>query len=219
MAILPQSFAIKLRDDDSFEYFHIKIFYDEIDRIRGAKDIEIRPNDMKLALQKSYIFNRYPNELKNISDQNWRKNELLNTRRDLLKTASYPLHDRLNSIITDDRHARWLVLFGERLGAYLALTGVSTSQIRNAYCLVKNLDFTLSTRSQQESIDPPLYRRMVLLKPRLAYAAKREGGGLNQLSEILGNAIQNSVKTVGDFSRFSQFFEAILAYHKAYGGK
>jgi len=39
------------------------------------------------------------------------------------------------------------------------------------------------------------------------------------LSEILGNAIQNSVKTVGDFPRFSQFFEAILAYHKAYGGK
>ena len=66
-----------------------------------------------------------------------------------------------------------------------------------------------------------------MLKPRLAYqAAKERGRGVEQLRDILTGAIDEIFANNPDddeitkrFERFVQLFEALLAYHRAAGGR
>jgi CRISPR-associated protein Csm2 len=102
------------------------------------------------------------------------------------------------------------------LGRHLKNKKVTTSQIRNAYGNMKKLEMAgwQGNRTQRE---------MLLLKPRLAYAAGRQQDwatkeGLENLRQVIDSAI-NAVTDEESFKRFCQFFEAIIAYHKAAGGK
>jgi CRISPR-associated protein Csm2 len=64
-----------------------------------------------------------------------------------------------------------------------------------------------------------------LLKPKLAYAAGRAGNKdkIHELRPVLDQAIDavkpNEAGAIDRMNTFVQFLEAILAYHKAYGGK
>lgn len=101
---------------------------------------------------------------------------------------------------------------------------VSTSQIRNIFGSSKKIEMSLN-----ETNTPEMYGRLVLLKPKMAYANGRfnkkfKNGdfqipGFNTLVDSLSYAID---KVDGQYDRmktFFNFFEAILAYHKAEGGK
>ena len=85
---------------------------------------------------------------------------------------------------------------------------LSKSQIRNIYGAVKQMQM-------KGGLDP---HKLLMLKPKLAYAAKRHGKGVNMLKEILTPAIDMVGDDPANFDRFVDFFEAILAYHRAYGG-
>jgi CRISPR-associated protein Csm2 len=86
--------------------------------------------------------------------------------------------------------------------------GLTTSQIRNAYGLVKQM--------QMSGFDE---HEFALLKPKLVYAAARAGkDGAHQLGAVLGWGIDAVGSDPAQFERFVDFFEAILAYHKAAGG-
>jgi CRISPR-associated protein Csm2 len=68
-------------------------------------------------------------------------------------------------------------------------------------------------------------RRLVLLKPKMAYRARREPGrAVEELVSVLDPAVDlvvaesDSETQDGHFQRFVEFFEAILAYHRAHGG-
>lgn len=100
-----------------------------------------------------------------------------------------------------------LVEVAQRIGKHLAQQKLATSQIRNVFGEVK--------RMQQRGFDR---NRLLLLKPRLAYAAGRHGGAVKDLKDVLEAAI-GEVKDEEGFGRFVNFFEAILAYHRAEGGK
>jgi len=58
---------------------------------------------------------------------------------------------------------------------------------------------------------------VVLLKPKLAYAAARKKES-KPLSDVMSAAI-DKVNSEEDFKRLVQFIESIIAYHKAEGGK
>ena len=58
---------------------------------------------------------------------------------------------------------------------------------------------------------------MVLLQPKLAYAAARQKAA-KPLSDVMSIAI-DKVHSKEDFERLVQFLESIIAYHKAEGGK
>lgn len=96
---------------------------------------------------------------------------------------------------------------------------VSTSQIRNIYGATKKIDMSLKQDNAQEK-----YSSLLLLKPKMAYANGRHNKnnsirGFTTLVESLSYAID---QVDGDYKRmknFFNFFEAILAYHKAEGGK
>lgn len=102
-----------------------------------------------------------------------------------------------------------LVESAETLGPYLKNLGLTTSQIRNIYGMVKRMEL--------QGFDP---HEFVLLKPKLAYAAKRaRTGGAERLKEVLTLAIDEVGNDAQKFSKFVDLFEAILAYHVAAGGK
>jgi CRISPR-associated protein Csm2 len=58
---------------------------------------------------------------------------------------------------------------------------------------------------------------VVLLKPKLAYAAARQRSA-KPLEEVISVAI-DKVESTKDFERLVQLIESIIAYHKAEGGK
>lgn len=102
-----------------------------------------------------------------------------------------------------------LVKEAEQLGERLA-RNLTTSQIRNIYGAVKKMQM------KGGKLDT---HKLLMLKPKLAYAAKRHGGGVDTLKEVLTQAIDRVGNDQKKFNRFVDFFEAILAYHKAYGGR
>ena len=100
-----------------------------------------------------------------------------------------------------------LVKEAEQRGQQLA-RNLTTSQIRNIYSAVKKMQM----KSELDT------HKLLMLKPKLAYAAKRHGGGVDTLKDVLTQAIDLVGNDSKKFNRFVDFFEAILAYHRAYGG-
>ena len=88
---------------------------------------------------------------------------------------------------------------------------LTTSQIRNVFGAVKVLQM-------REEFD---LHEFVLLKPKLAYAAARakqrdrRSTGADTLKRVLSWAIDEVGSDGKNFTNFVDFFEAILAYHKA----
>lgn len=122
--------------------------------------------------------------------------------------------DEIKSFIQRDNTAKQMVKFAEDLAKEI-VRDVSTSQIRNAYGTVKKLEM-------QSSFNDRAHRELLLLKPKLAYARGRASKKetFKKLEDALGTAIDAVDVTQPDtFKRFCNFFEAILAYHKANGGK
>ena len=122
--------------------------------------------------------------------------------------------EEIKSFIQKDETAKRMVEYAEKLA--IDIKDVSTSQIRNAYGTVKKLEMQEFTEKS--------YRELLLLKPKLAYARGRtetkKKDTFKKLEDALSAAIDAvDVKQPETFKRFCNFFEAILAYHKAHGGK
>lgn len=101
------------------------------------------------------------------------------------------------------------------MGEYLVRGEVSTSQIRNIFSKVKRMKSYEKNKTD-----------LLLLRPKLAYVAGRHGkrkgkeltGAIVDLQVILDECIRK-IKDEKSFKKFQDFFEAILAYHRYYGGK
>jgi len=116
----------------------------------------------------------------------------------------------LPSILGGD--SKKLVENARRLGEHLG-GRLSTSQIRSIFSEVKQM------RRYDED-------RLNLLRPKMAYTAGKHGsrvqgklvGPIVDLQEILDKCIER-ISSEEEFENFKSFFEAILAYHRYYGGK
>ncbi len=106
----------------------------------------------------------------------------------------------------------------KELGAYLCkdhysaeqkkpIKKLSSSQIRNI------LDEIQGMKEQQFN-----QKRLQLLRPKMAYAAGRHKGKVMVLQQVTDQAIQ-MVTNKEQFENFRHFFEAIVAYHRYYGGE
>ena len=119
-----------------------------------------------------------------------------------------------------------LVAYAEKHGSALHKQHrLTTSQIRSVFSRVRKIqadwqpdDVTGLERAKRE---------LQLLKPRLAYqAAKERGKGVDELKDILTTAIDEVFAGTDDnivltqrFRNFVDLFEALLAYHRAAGGR
>jgi len=98
--------------------------------------------------------------------------------------------------------------------------GLSTSQIRNFFSEV--------IRIKESGIEKNIIE-FLLLKPKIAYAAKKaekDGKGVYIFKDIMVKGIDLVLQAKDDtnelkkrFKNFHALFEAILAYHKVHGGK
>jgi len=131
-------------------------------------------------------------------------------------TGNLPSPAEVKRLIGQDQpeeFVRWADQIGQRIARQ-----VTTSQIRNVFGTVRQIE--MNWRGDPEGS----YRQAVLLKPKLGYAAARERGqGLKDLEAVLVPALDAMMEAKPEqkhhcFNRFVEFFEAILAYHKKYGG-
>lgn len=121
----------------------------------------------------------------------------------------------LRAIIVDG-DAEMMVRVAERVGKRLQREKLTTSQIRNFFGAVREIEMRWP-HSEKEAI-----RQLLLLTPKLAYYVGKAKGdnkmSLTHLDETLRPCINLVQGDRERFSRFVDFFEAILAYHKYYGG-
>ncbi len=120
-----------------------------------------------------------------------------------------------------DYKIRELVEDTEKLGRKLAQEyKLKTTQIRKFLDAVNRLKAKISGMTQlPEDVKAELH----LLRPKLAYAAARQAtnsnsGPVEPLKRVLEAALKMDMD-MEDFSRLVQLIEAIIAYHKAAGGK
>jgi len=140
-----------------------------------------------------------------------------------------PSSEELQKVIVDG-DPKVLVELAERIGKDLAQPegkrnspeALATSQIRAIFGKVRELDMRLRAGHvpSNAELDETTYRELQLLRPKLAYqAARAPGRGVTNLRKVLDPAIQLVERDRARFQHFVDFFEAILAYHRAHGGQ
>jgi CRISPR-associated protein Csm2 len=111
-----------------------------------------------------------------------------------------------------------LVNEAEELGRQISdrRSGITTSQIRKVFNAVRKIQMKVQIGEEFQQ------NELILLKPKLAYVAARAPGPRKANTEKLKDALTQAIGLVDNdkkFQNFVAFFEAILAYHKAFGGE
>jgi CRISPR-associated protein Csm2 len=131
----------------------------------------------------------------------------MNIVEDIIKT----INELTNGLQTYP--IRELVKHAEEFGPYLKQQRLETNQVRKFLDAVNRLKADLTETGDFAKIETEI----VLLKPKLAYAAARQRAA-KPLSDVISVAI-DKVNSKEDFERLVQLIESIIAYHKAEGGK
>lgn len=143
---------------------------------------------------------------------------------DYNKPGSRPSYNKRRNIedFTTKMDPTWIkskidrngILFAEEFGAALASKGfgMTTSQIRNFFGEVKRIQMNGFEKESSQTA-------FLLLQPKLAYAAKRaKNDYVDEFRKVMDIA-HLAVGTEKEFQNFVNLLEAILAYHRAAGGK
>ncbi|SNB74702.1 type III-A CRISPR-associated protein Csm2 [Thermoflexus hugenholtzii] len=137
-------------------------------------------------------------------------------------TAEFNLQD-IDRIITQEDAAELLVKVSQALGRELARRKLTTHQLRNLFGEIRRIEKEWQQRQGQgDKLDPTTWRRLQLLKPRMAHQAARlqdRGHAMQPLIEVMERAIDRIEQDPERFRRFVDFFEAIVAYHRFYQEK
>ncbi|WP_017295921.1 type III-A CRISPR-associated protein Csm2 [Geminocystis herdmanii] len=134
------------------------------------------------------------------------KEAILNSLKQAKTFKEYPIRDLVNH--------------SEEFGRFLKNQRLETNQIRKFLDAINRLKVKLTQGGENKS-ETDLFQlvepEIVLLKPKLAYAAARVDAA-KPLSDVMAQVI-DKVQSLDDFDRLVQFIESIIAYHKAAGGK
>lgn len=112
-----------------------------------------------------------------------------------------------------------LVSQAREFGTAAQKGGLTKSQIRSVFGTVRQIQGSWDKSTPRENL-----RKVLLLKPRLAYQAARQTK-VGPLADVLTAAIDIVAEAKTDeeqrtrFGYFVDLFEAILAYHTAAGGR
>lgn len=146
--------------------------------------------------------------------------------------------------IIEDGEVETLITWAETIGRGLALTErLTSSQARGFFGAVRQIQAEADANAAKEqmerqegageALEKDTYRKLMLLKPRLAYQAQRdyenarrdkrkseaECEAVRRLAQVLTPAIDLVGHDRKRFTHFVEFFEAIMAYHNAAGGR
>lgn len=137
-----------------------------------------------------------------------------------------PFNKKIESSWIEKKIDKNCIAFAEEFGEYLSgknmrddrnVKPLTSSQIRIFFGEIKRIQ--LKGFDKEKSA-------FLLIRPKLAYAEARAKGTNIKSKPLLTDfrrVIEQAHLAVGDseenFTRFVAFLEAILAYHKAYGGR
>ena len=137
--------------------------------------------------------------------------------------------EKLKLIITGEtpEAIQTLIEVAEKIGQYLVEKSVTTSQIRNIFGTARMIEQEVKTLEDDKPLPIRVQRNLQMLRPKLAYQYGRVQGrdddrkkaAMGALTSILSQAIALVGSDVRRFRNFMDFFEAILAYHRRYGGR
>ncbi|RLC62720.1 MAG: type III-A CRISPR-associated protein Csm2 [Chloroflexi bacterium] len=130
--------------------------------------------------------------------------------------AAGNLENDIREIIVEGNAER-LIERAKQIGKSLKNAGLSMAQIRGIFGTVRRIEMRWTEGASQETQEQAM-RQLLLLQPKLEYQARRQKQ-VEGLRDVLIPAIQQIQGDRKRFSRFVEFFEAILAYHVAAGGK
>lgn len=161
---------------------------------------------------------RTPNQPRNQP----RNNPSINTES---RSTSKDIIDVINKLDNlQDYNIRTLVQHAADFGPFLRNQRLETNQIRKFLDAINRLKAQLAQGDAEESapkddemLSAEIETDIVLLKPKLAYAAARQNAA-KPLSDVMSAAI-DKVHNLKDFERLVQLIESIIAYHKAEGGR
>lgn len=117
-----------------------------------------------------------------------------------------------------------LVRWADKLGNEFKNHGLTTSQIRALFGEVRRIQAQWLSPGASSADKRKARRQFILLQPKMKYRARKERRVVGELVDALQPALQlviqekDEKKQQEHFQRFVDFFEAILAYHKGYGG-
>jgi len=102
----------------------------------------------------------------------------------------------------------------DRLSKTLKDADLKAAQIRLVFSKVRQIEARWASADEQDATS---LREILLLKPRLKYQSQRipAMGDLSETMIVLIDLVKNRKQ----FQRFVDFFEAVVAYHKVYGGR
>jgi CRISPR-associated protein Csm2 len=105
-----------------------------------------------------------------------------------------------------------LVSYAEWAGKFMAKNNLTNSKIRNIYGEIKRIQ--MKGYNEEKSA-------FLLLKPKVAYSLGREEGNAEglKLFQLIFDRCSRDVSDQKSYQNFCKFIEAILAYHRAIGGK
>lgn len=108
------------------------------------------------------------------------------------------------------------IVFSNYFGEFFARNGLTTSQIRIVFGELRRIQMNGYTKEKTS---------FLLLKPKLAYAVKRnKSNGLTKFYDFFSiayDAVETEDNKIGEvhFINFINLFESVLAYHKYHGGQ
>jgi len=123
----------------------------------------------------------------------------------------------MHELLVMDETGQQMVTFAQQTAERLVRDKLTRSQIRSIFTEVRQIE-ALWPQSGGEAL-----RRLTMLKPKMAYQTARSQP-VEHLAQVLGEAIDEVTKAPVEkrdavFQRFMDLFEAILAYHRAKGGR
>lgn len=124
----------------------------------------------------------------------------------------------ITTIMTGDPSGSELVQFAEQTATTLVNQGLTRAQIRTIFTEVRKVEAIWQTKPTDAM------RRLNILKPKLDYQTARIPQ-VKSLRDVLSQAIDEVNKAPSEqerdrrFKKFVELFEAILAYHRAKGGR
>ncbi len=108
------------------------------------------------------------------------------------------------------------ITYADGMGKKLKGDGLTTSQIRNVFGEMRKIQMNGFEKEKAN---------FLLLRPKLAYAAKRQNAkGMDAFYDLFCKAYEavdsdDMINAPRQFDQLLQVMEAVLAYHKFYGGQ
>lgn len=103
----------------------------------------------------------------------------------------------------------------------MTFTQIKTNQIRNVFASIQNIRTKLRTKGE---MNEDIHREIVLLKPKVAYIKGRNAqkNEFTTFYEMMKHGVESTIESKDKSAaawNFIRLIEAVVAYHRFYGGK